>query len=238
MAHALHITPKCLDSNCSLTKHTESRSSVKAPVTAMAHRCSSRRGLKLLVLTTAVLTAWPSGAAAARDLAMTGAHAAASFATHACMLTACLDLQHTTPMQPPRPCMRRCTPQTLAAAGRRQLFGSGFYDVVRCAWMPTAATSKADSEGRLWGWENGRSCAFRFGSDRPVFYTGYEPGSWVTVAPCRSDPFAPDSVTVRPAACGCMQSKTPCSKRDLFLPLCRPNLHLPSPPPTDRRTRA
>jgi hypothetical protein len=39
---------------------------------------------------------------------------------------------------------------------------------------------------------------------RPVFYLGYEPGSWVLTPACKSDPFAPDSVTVSaPPAARC-----------------------------------
>lgn len=79
--------------------------------------------------------------------------------------------------------------------GRRML-GSGFYEVSACMAFPTATNSQPDSEGRLWGWENGRSCAYRFGSSQPMFYLGYQPGSWVTTPACLSAPFAPDSVTV------------------------------------------
>jgi hypothetical protein len=53
----------------------------------------------------------------------------------------------------------------------------------------------ADAGGRLWGWEAGRSCAFRYASGRPIFYTSYEPGNWVTTPACNADPFAADAVS-------------------------------------------
>ena len=84
----------------------------------------------------------------------------------------------------------------LRAPGGRRLLGDGFYEVTQCMWRPSAKSSTPDAVGRLWGWENSRSCTFRFGS-RPVFYTGYEPGDWVLTPACTSRPFAPDSVTVR-----------------------------------------
>jgi hypothetical protein len=72
-----------------------------------------------------------------------------------------------------------------------------FHDAPACLWRPNAGSSSPDAAGRLWGWESGQSCAFRSGAGRPLFYTGYEPGSWVLTPTCRSAPFAPDAVTVR-----------------------------------------
>lgn len=96
-------------------------------------------------------------------------------------------------------------------AASRRLLGGSFAESSACAKPPTAKTSTPDRAGRLWGWENARSCAFRVG-DKPVLYTGYEPGNWVTVPACLVPPFAPNAATVG-RRCACMGAPGPCGSR-------------------------
>lgn len=61
--------------------------------------------------------------------------------------------------------------------------------------LPTAATSKPDSTGRLWGQAKGARCAFKDAAGHALFYTGYEPGSWLHTAACSMPAFSDNSVT-------------------------------------------
>jgi hypothetical protein len=37
-----------------------------------------------------------------------------------------------------------------------------------------AASSTSDSSGRLWGWEDGRSCAYKDASGQPIYSLRYK----------------------------------------------------------------
>lgn len=87
------------------------------------------------------------------------------------------------------------TPAAATAAIAADADADRFAEATRCLRRPTASTSTRDTQGRLWGWESARTCAFRSGG-RPIFYLGYEPGPWVATPACRSEPFAPNAVTV------------------------------------------
>lgn len=60
--------------------------------------------------------------------------------------------------------------------------------------MPTAATSTPDQTGHLWGHVNGASCAFKDAAGHALFYTAYEPGSWLHTPACSMPAFSDNSV--------------------------------------------
>jgi hypothetical protein len=61
-----------------------------------------------------------------------------------------------------------------------------------CGGSPTAYTTKADSLGRLWGWDQhrSRSCAYKEEgkASRPRLYDGYSPGDWLSTPACPLPP--------------------------------------------------
>lgn len=69
-----------------------------------------------------------------------------------------------------------------------------FSDSPSCRALPTAATSKPDNTGRLWGTANGAACAFKDATGRALFYTSYEPGSWLRTPACSMPAFSDNSV--------------------------------------------
>ena len=104
---------------------------------------------------------------------------------------------------------RRALLRAPGAGTARGLLDSSFSEATPCMGFPSATTAQPDRAGRLWGWENGRSCVFRWG-DKPAFYMGYQPGSWVLAPACLSPPFAPNAVTVRARSCQALRH-TVCS---------------------------
>jgi hypothetical protein len=70
-----------------------------------------------------------------------------------------------------------------------------FTAAASCLAVPTAASSKPDSTGRLWGQLKDTRCAFKDATGHALFYTGYEPGSWLHTAACSMPAFSDNSVT-------------------------------------------
>ncbi|GFR49568.1 hypothetical protein Agub_g11615, partial [Astrephomene gubernaculifera] len=53
---------------------------------------------------------------------------------------------------------------------------SGWFDAPRCSQPPTY-DAKPDSEGRLWGYENGQGCVYRDARGYPLFYSDLQNGN-------------------------------------------------------------
>lgn len=69
-----------------------------------------------------------------------------------------------------------------------------FSSASSCRTLPTAANSKPDSSGHLWGQANGAACAYKDAAGHALFYTNYEPGSWLHTPPCSMPAFSDNSV--------------------------------------------
>lgn len=54
-----------------------------------------------------------------------------------------------------------------------------------CVAEPTKRTSVQDTLGRLWWWEQSRSCAYRAPSREAIFYPGYVAVKWETAPTCQ-----------------------------------------------------
>eukprot|EP00878_Enallax_costatus_P011242 GHUV01011739.1.p1 GENE.GHUV01011739.1~~GHUV01011739.1.p1 ORF type:complete len:401 (+),score=110.19 GHUV01011739.1:147-1349(+) len=69
-----------------------------------------------------------------------------------------------------------------------------FEAAISCRAVPTAATSKPDAVGRLFGLRGNQTCAFKDFAGHALFYTGYVPASWLHTPSCLAAPFPEDSV--------------------------------------------
>lgn len=66
-----------------------------------------------------------------------------------------------------------------------------------CKDEPTNTNSVYDRSGRLWGWENDRSCAFRGTRWQAPGDTSKPILSWTTAPDCKGSPSATNSIKTR-----------------------------------------
>jgi hypothetical protein len=93
-------------------------------------------------------------------------------------------------VQSPAPSPAPPAPQPRPALGMiRPRFWVPWILAPACEEQPTGSNSRSDSLGRLWGWQNGQSCAFRTATRQPVFIT------WDTARSCAGTPTASNSVS-------------------------------------------
>lgn len=84
------------------------------------------------------------------------------------------------PSPPPRPGTYPAPPQT------QETFS--WPSAPTCHGKPNGHTSTPDAEGRLWGYQDGRSCAFRTPNDQPITIT------WDNAVSCTNKPTTSNSV--------------------------------------------
>jgi hypothetical protein len=63
---------------------------------------------------------------------------------------------------------------SLPARPQTDVAAISFDKAARCTTSPTPGTSVGDQSGRLWGFEQGATCAYKSKNNAPIFYTGYK----------------------------------------------------------------
>eukprot|EP00775_Hariotina_reticulata_P012494 gene12494-12628_t len=89
----------------------------------------------------------------------------------------------------PAPAPAPAPPPPPAPAVIRPRFWVSWGSAEACEEQPTGSNSRPDNMGRLWGWQDGQSCAFRTATQQPVFTT------WYTASSCAGTPTASNSVS-------------------------------------------
>eukprot|EP00877_Chromochloris_zofingiensis_P003619 jgi/Chrzof1/13258/Cz07g26150.t1 len=73
-------------------------------------------------------------------------------------------------------------------ATTKQYFGTTWLSASVCQNAPNRTNSVQDTYGRLWGWEQHHTCAFRSSNGSAVFYDGYVQVKWETSPACTATP--------------------------------------------------